>query len=193
MTTSVLGDVVTEMFGSVATVEVVMPRGVSPHDFQASAQQAASMRGADVLVVNGGGFEHGLEGVIDGARADGVDVYEAIDGVTGTPVDRHFFTDPVRMAEAAQGIADHVFATSPELDTDEVRASVAAYIDDLAALDTEVRTILAPVDRRVLVTNHDVFGPFAARYDFEVVGVIVPGGVDQRTACRAGRSTTSPR
>jgi zinc/manganese transport system substrate-binding protein len=28
----------------------------------------------------------------------------------------------------------------------------------------------------VLVTNHEVFGYFAERYGFEVVGAIIPGG-----------------
>lgn len=33
-----------------------------------------------------------------------------------------------------------------------------------------------PADRRKLITNHDAFGYFAARYDFEIIGVIIPGG-----------------
>ncbi len=33
-----------------------------------------------------------------------------------------------------------------------------------------------PAERRVLVTNHEVFGYFADRYGFEVVGVVIPGG-----------------
>jgi zinc/manganese transport system substrate-binding protein len=29
---------------------------------------------------------------------------------------------------------------------------------------------------RLLVTNHDALGYFADRYDFEIVGVVIPGG-----------------
>ena len=49
---------------------------------------------------------------------------------------------------------------------------------DLMAVHAEIEGILAeiPDDRRKLVTNHDSLGYFAARYDFEVVGVAIPGG-----------------
>ena len=33
-----------------------------------------------------------------------------------------------------------------------------------------------PEDRRILVTNHEVFGYFADRYGFEVVGAVIPSG-----------------
>jgi zinc/manganese transport system substrate-binding protein len=36
-----------------------------------------------------------------------------------------------------------------------------------------------PDDRRTLVTNHEVFGYFAARWGFEVVGTVIPAGTTQ--------------
>ena len=55
-------------------------------------------------------------------------------------------------------------------------ASVDAYVVELESLDASITEELAPIpdERRVLVTNHEVFGYFADRYDFEVVGAIVP-------------------
>jgi zinc/manganese transport system substrate-binding protein len=46
------------------------------------------------------------------------------------------------------------------------------------ALDDEVRTILEviPDERRILVTDHDALGYYADAYDFEVAGVVIPGG-----------------
>jgi zinc/manganese transport system substrate-binding protein len=169
VTTSILGDVVTNLLGGAADIEVVMPPGADPHDFQASAQQAAAMREADLLVANGGGFEHGLEDVVEGAADDGVPVVEAVDDGE----DPHFFTDPVRMADAARRILEAAVAEIPSLDADP---DADAYLAELDALDADVQAILAavPEDRRVLVTNHDVFGPFAERYGFEVVGTIIP-------------------
>ena len=57
-----------------------------------------------------------------------------------------------------------------------VRACGQDYIDELEALATEIRATLSaiPDDARYLVTNHDAFGYFAARYDFEVVGTVIP-------------------
>lgn len=186
VTTNVLGDVVGNLVGDAAEVQTVMPVGANPHDFQASAREAEAMRAADILVVNGGGFEEGLLEVIEGAEADGVPVFEALSAVDGRDaeddhadeVDPHFFTDPARMAAAAEGILDAVLDAVPALDTGEVRDRAEAYIAELEALDAEVEALLdvVPAERRVLVTNHEVFGSFADRYDFDVVGTVIPGG-----------------
>ena len=57
--------------GEQADVDVIMPVGADPHEFAASTRQAEAMADADLLVVNGAGFEQGMAGVIDGARDDG--------------------------------------------------------------------------------------------------------------------------
>ncbi len=186
VTTTILGDVVEQLVGEAADVEVVMPSNADPHDFAASAQQAASMREADALVVNGLGFEEGLLDTVDGAEDDGVRVITAADAIEpialseagATPDDPHFFTDPARMRDAAELIAEQLVETIPSLDTAAMDVRVAAYLTALDALDAEVEGLLAgiPTQDRVLVTNHEVFGYFADRYHFDVLGVIVPGG-----------------
>ena len=56
------------------------------------------------------------------------------------------------------------------------QAQADDYVAELEALDAEIEATLAavPPERRVLVTNHEVFGYFADRYDFEVVGAVIP-------------------
>jgi len=182
VTTNILGDVVEELVGEAADVEVLMPPNADPHEFAASAQQAASMRTADALVVNGLGFEEGLLDTVEAAEDDGVTVITATDAIEPLPLgagdDPHLFTDPARMGTAASHIADELVTSIPELDTPGVADRVAAYVASLDELDTEVEGILdaVPAERRVLVTNHEVFGYFADRYDFEVLGAIIPGG-----------------
>lgn len=189
-TTAVMGDVVENMVGDLATVEVLMPRGADPHDFSPSARQAVTMNEADLLVTNGGGLEGGLGDAIDTAADDGVPVFAAIDHVdTLVPedghaeddghdhdVDPHFSTDVLRMAAAAEALADMLAAEVPALDTDEFRDQADAYVSELTLLDGEVDGVIAavPDDRRKLVTDHDVFGYFADRFGFEVVGSILP-------------------
>ena len=199
VTTSILGDVVRELVGAAAVVEVVMPAGADPHDFQPSAQQVNAMRSADALVTNGGGFEAGLVPTIEAAAADvptvaALDLVDVLafdeegghghegeaadDGHDHEGDDPHFFTDPDRVADAAEGIAAFLADEVPALATDAVAATTAAYVDELRDLASEVDDTLAsiPAARRVIITNHEVFGYFADRYDFEVVGAVVPGG-----------------
>jgi len=178
VTTSILGDVIANVVGADAAVDVLMPPGTDPHDFAPSARQAAQMREADVLVVNGLGFEVGLLDTIEAARADGVRVIEATDWLPGMGPDPHFFTDPVEMKRALNGIGTELANLVEELDTPAFRERVLDYQQQLVALSDEIEAILAPVPegRRVLVTNHEVFGAFADRYGFDVLGSVIPGG-----------------
>jgi zinc/manganese transport system substrate-binding protein len=187
VTTNVLGDVVSDLVGDEADVEVIMPPGTAPHEFEASPRQVASMRDADVLVTNGAGFEEGLTDTIEAAEQDGVPTFAAIDAVDTLQLegdggtDPHFFTDPARMATAAQAIADLLLDEVPGLDTPAFASQVRATVDELHTLDGEVeRTLSAvPADRRTLVTNHEVFGYLADRYGFDVVGAVIPAGTTQ--------------
>ena len=206
VTTNILGDVVENLVGDEFDVVTIMPVGADPHDFQASAQQVAQIGEADVLIVNGAGFEEGLLDVIEASEADGVPVFEAIsavetiefgegghdhadedhadedhadeDGHDHEGADPHFFTDPARMALAADAIADFLVANVDGIDVDALSASAEAYVGELESLDSEVGEMLAAIDAddRVLLTNHEVFGYFADRYDFEVVGTVIPSG-----------------
>ncbi|HEX6236682.1 MAG TPA: metal ABC transporter substrate-binding protein [Acidimicrobiales bacterium] len=187
VTTDVLGDVVTNLVGDLAAVAVIVPPGSSPHEYQPSARQAAALREADAVVVNGAGFEEGLLPAVEGAEADGVPTIVAIDAVTplggeepGEP-DPHFFTDPRRMADAAPYIADRLVEEVADIDPAELDRRAEDYVDELRTLDAEVEELLAgiPADRRQLVTSHDIFSHFADRYGFQVVGTLVPSGTTQ--------------
>jgi zinc/manganese transport system substrate-binding protein len=92
--------------------------------------------------------------------------------------DPHFFTDPMRMAAAVAGIVGFLQAEVEFADPAALDASADAYVAELTALDADVAEAVAaiPIERRVLVTNHEVFGYFADRYGFEVVGAVIPGG-----------------
>ena len=89
--------------------------------------------------------------------------------------DPHFWMDPLRVAKAALHIADELNKIAPSPSWAE-RAE--AYAASLEELDAEIRDLLSsiPEENRKLITNHDAFGYFAARYDFEVVGTVIPGG-----------------
>ncbi len=90
--------------------------------------------------------------------------------------DPHFWTDPARMSLAVDGIADYLIANVDGVDADVIRANADAYIAELDALDAEVEEVLAGVESRVIITNHDSFGYFADRYGFEVAGTVIPSG-----------------
>ena len=188
VTTTVLGDVVAQLVGDLAEVVTIMPPGASPHDFQASAREAADLTAADVIVVNGGGFEEGLLSVVAGAESDGVPVLSALELLgEGDHADEdehahdddaHFFTDPLAVAEVVEALATALPEQVPGLDADQLAQQADDLVGDLEDLHEELVETLAvvPDDRRVLVTDHEVFDSFAARYDFEILATVIPAG-----------------
>jgi zinc/manganese transport system substrate-binding protein len=185
-TTTVLGDVTANVIGDAGSVEVLLPLGADPHDYQASSRQVADVMEADLVVANGLHLEEGLGDVLDAAAAEGVIVLEVGDhldplpfgeasGHDGGSLDPHLWLDPLRMADATHLIADALTAIDPNGGWD---ARAAAYAAELVGADQEIAAILAtvPAERRVLVTGHDALGYFADRYGFTVLGTIIPGG-----------------
>jgi zinc/manganese transport system substrate-binding protein len=91
--------------------------------------------------------------------------------------DPPWWLDPLRAARATELIGERL----GQVAAGDWAARASAFASELEALDDELQTDLAtiPAERRKLVTTHDAFGYFAERYDFEVIGVLIPGGATQ--------------
>lgn len=186
-TTTILGDVARNVVGEDGSVEVLLPVGADPHDYQASARQVAAIQEADLVIANGLGLEEGLADVLESAAADGANLLTVAPLLDPLPFgnetaddaesgdDPHVWLDPLRMADATRIIAEELTKVDDNVDW---TARGDAYADELVTADAATRTILevVPPQDRKLVTNHDALGYFASRYGFEVVGVVIPGG-----------------
>ncbi len=183
VTTTILGDVVTSVTGGAAVVDILLPIGADPHEFQASSRQITELGRADLVVANGLGLEEGLDDVLSSLEADGTRVFRVGDQLDPIPfgldagnpndLDPHVWMDPGRMATAARLISAELQILDPD---GPWLANAGVYVAELESLDVEIEQQLASVANRVLVTNHDSLAYFADRYGFEVVGVVIPGG-----------------
>lgn len=92
--------------------------------------------------------------------------------------DPHFWTDPMQMAAAVDGIVVFLQETVEFADPAAVDASAEAYVAELTALNDEIEALVAevPEDGRKLVTNHEAYGYFADAYGFEQIGAVIPSG-----------------
>lgn len=91
--------------------------------------------------------------------------------------DPHVWMDPDRVAMAVPLIAEAL--TSLEgfpLDAEQVATCADEYVAELEALSTELDEQFAGLspEQRRLVTSHEALGYLADRFDFEVIGAIIP-------------------
>lgn len=186
VSTNILGDVVTELVGDQAEVVTLMKPDSDPHSFEISAQEAARLRSADLVISNGLGLEEGLAQHLDAAADEGVAQFVAGDVVDVLPYasedaagadDPHFWTDPARMLQVVDALGP-ALAGIDGVDAQTLRSDTAAYRAELSELDAEMTAAFAavPAERRALVTNHHVFGYLSDRFDVRLVGAAIPGG-----------------
>jgi ABC-type Zn uptake system ZnuABC Zn-binding protein ZnuA len=180
---SFLANIAQNITGNRLTVETLIPLGVDPHAYQPTPQDAARISDADILILNGANLEAFLDPILQNAGSHQQLIIKAADGLTARPDrsgenpegDPHFWLDPNNVVKYIENIRAGLTQADP------AGASVYAtnadkYIAELQGLDSWIiaQVQYVPQARRLLITNHDTFGYFAARYGFTVVGAIIP-------------------
>ena len=91
--------------------------------------------------------------------------------------DPHTWTDPRNVMVWADTIAAALAAADPD-HADTYTANAETYKTQLQTAFDEMTETLAviPPERRLLVTNHEFMSYFARAFDFEMAGVVIPGG-----------------
>ncbi len=159
-------------------MQVIIPNGVDPHEFEPSARNVETINGATLIVTNGAGLEEHLARIIDQAKQNGVPEFVVADHVTTRRmtedgeevVDPHIWLDPLTILQAVPDLAVELEAF---LHID-LAARAVEVENMLTALNFEVATIMSDVKNCTLVAGHDEMGYFADRYGCTVVGAIIP-------------------
>jgi ABC-type Zn uptake system ZnuABC Zn-binding protein ZnuA len=173
---SFLADIAQNVAGARLQVETLMPLGVDPHAFEPTPQDVARVGSANVLIVNGAGYEYWLDKVLENAGGQR-QVIEASAGLTSRDpgVDPHFWLDPTNVVRYVENISDGLSTADPAGKA-TYAANAEAYIAKLNELDGWIKGQIEqiPPARRLLVTNHESLGYFADRYGLKIVGAVVP-------------------
>ena len=178
-----LADLTRQVAGERAAVSSLIPTGVDPHAFEPAPQDVTRVAASQVLVINGGGLEAWLEGVLANAGGQRL-VITASQGLVPRPADDaeehpegdpHFWLDPMLAKTYVANIRDGLSQADPA-GAQIYAANTEAYLRQLDDLDAWIRARVEsiPPEKRLLVTNHESFGYFAERYGFTLVGAVVP-------------------
>ena len=193
-TTNIVGDVVANVGGEAVELTVLLPSGADPHGYVATPRELAEASEASLLFLSGFGLEEGMGGTLEQLAAD-VPIVSISEGVQGIllaegaeelghegaephaegGVDPHVWFDPSIVMQWTRSAAAALSARDPA-NEDTFQANADAYVESLRTLDAWIKENVAaiPQPQRVLVTDHFVFGYFARRYGFEVVGAVIP-------------------
>jgi ABC-type Zn uptake system ZnuABC Zn-binding protein ZnuA len=191
--TGIWADVTERVAGDDASVEQVIPDATSPHEFQLSAEDRATIEDSLLLVYNGADLEAGIPideiDVPKFAVADHVgellpfeeagehagEEEQASGEEEPGSLDPHVWMDPSRVAAALPALADALAEADPD-HAEGYRTRAESYAAELRELDAEIQRQLGsiPPQNRKLVTSHDAMGYFADRYGLEVLATPFP-------------------
>ena len=176
---SILGDMVHQVTGDLADVTTIVGPDADAHLYQPNAADAKAVAKADIVFVNGMGFETWSETLIDNAGG-AARVIVATAGVEPILVEGEI--DPHAWNALTNGIVyvENIAAAMAQADTanaDAYKANAAAYIARLRALHASASESFGalPESRRTVVTAHDAFGYLAASYG---LNFLAPVGID---------------
>jgi ABC-type Zn uptake system ZnuABC Zn-binding protein ZnuA len=184
---SFLADIAQNVAGERLKIETLIPYGVDPHAFEPRPQDITAITQSQVLIVNGLGYEAWLKKTLAeiGSQQQLVIATNGLAPNTDPSGehpegDPHLWMNPLDVIGYVQNIRDGLAQADPA--GKAVYASNAAvYIAKLKDLDGWVKSQVSqlPAGKRLLVTNHDALGYFAAAYGFKVVGAVIPSVSDQ--------------
>lgn len=184
---TVIGDLVRQVGGDRVDVRALAPAGTDPHTFQPTPESMKALARARVAFFNGSGLEEWWDKLVRSAGRRDLPVVELSKGLAtiavpgqahaghshGEGQDPHVWLDPQLAKTYVVRIRD-ALARADAANGARYADAAAAYqraLDDLDAwIRVQVETI--PPPRRKLVTFHNAFQYFAARYGLTVVGFI---------------------
>jgi manganese/iron transport system substrate-binding protein len=198
--TTIFADLVRQVGGDrLASVQSVVPAGVDVEDYEPTPQDLQAVAGADLLVMNGLALDRWVPKLVQAANP-GVPTLVLSDGLPvlgiGTSEDEdiarngnpHFWLDPQYAKVYVRKIHDQLVSIDPD-GAAIYDANTAGYLAQLDELDMWIQQQVAaiPPDDRKLVTFHEAYPYFAARYGFQLVGVITPSPGQEPSAGELAR------
>lgn len=170
---TILADMLRQVGGDRVTVTTVVPPNGDPHEYQPRPADARAVAAADFVTMNGFELDNWMARL---ARATGFKGALTVASRMVTPrtlpgsadIDPHAWQDPRNGAFYAIAIGDGLAAADPA-GAAAYRAAAERYVAEILRLDISIEAQFAaiPTNARRIITTHDAFGYFGARYSIE--------------------------
>ena len=164
-------------------VTLLVPMGADPHDWEPTIRDREKLQKADVIIVNGIGYEHWIgsfdsndnQGILvdtsngistldsekhdDHAKEDG---HEEEDKNNHEDLDPHIWLNPVYAQLQVKNIANALSNSDPT-NKNYYQSNAAIYNKELDLLDSKIRTELSGC-KTDFITFHNAFSYFSEEY-----------------------------
>ncbi|MGQ3050188.1 MAG: metal ABC transporter solute-binding protein, Zn/Mn family [Roseateles sp.] len=176
---SILADLVREVGGPLVAVDSLVGPDADAHVYEPKPRDVRRIAGAELVVVNGLGFEGWLERLLAASGYRGP-VVVATDGIkprlAGLSVDPHAWHDAALAQRYVATLGQALTKARPTA-RDAITGRAETYAAQLRAASAAVRQRLSRVPRehRRIFTSHDAFGYFGAAYGVDFLSPQGPG------------------
>lgn len=165
---SILADLVRVIGGPAVAVSSLVGPDADAHVYQPSPADARRVAHAQLMVVNGLGFEGWLDRLVRASGFDGK-LLTASTGITprrlGREPDPHAWQDLGLVQRYVKTLTAALIEKLPQ-ERQALQARADAYLGQLQSMEAALRKRLAklPREQRRVVTSHDAFGYFGDAY-----------------------------
>ncbi len=142
-------------------VTLLVPSGVEPHDWEPTIKDLQLLQQADVIIINGIGFENWIDN-IDSVNSD-VKVTDTSIGISILESDPHIWLNPVMAQKQVENIVDSLSKVDP-LNEKYYKQNGISYIKKLEELDNKISYELSSC-KKDFIAFHNAFSYFANQYD----------------------------
>ena len=175
------------VIGDKADVKILTPPNIDPHDFDPSIKVIQEMKTADLIVLNGGGFESWISNMeldsdqlldssngISFLKTESVDHHEEHDEHAKEDEhdeheehkvvsDPHIWLNPNLVKIQVKNIAERLSEIDPE-NSKSYNENALQYIEKLELLDLQIREELSSCSKKDFITFHNAFSYFSDEY-----------------------------
>lgn len=149
---------------------LLVPIGVEPHDWEPTIKDVQKMQSADLIIINGIGFENWVDNLKETGYQGKI-----VDTSKGIPVklseeehvqesgDPHIWLNPIYAKIQVQNIADAFSKSDPE-NQQYYQTNAVNYIAQLDLLDSKIRNELSNCNSD-FIAFHNAFSYFANEYN----------------------------
>lgn len=181
-------DFANKIAGDKMDVELVVPQGVEPHDWEPDTDVIKNLESADIFVYNGAGLESWTDKVLGSIDNKNIVTVEASKGVdilksdhsdeednhedehSHGGLDPHVWLSPINAKKELENIKNSFIEVDPE-NKDYYEKNYEEYSKKFDELDQKYREELSELKENKIVVSHEAYGYLFKEYGLEQIGI----------------------